>query len=219
MQNTTKMATRSQGFIMIRFIVGLAVALCLATSVQAQSGYGIQPGDVIQVDVLEDASLNRNALVLPDGSINFPLVGTIQAGGRTAEAVQAAIASSLASNFAAPPTVFVSVRSLGVRPEAVGGGPAIAPGISVYIVGEAASPGKKSVTPGTTLLQFLAEAGGVTKFAATKRIQLRRTDPKSGVENVYTFNYRAVQAGAASRQTIVLAPGDVIVVPERRLFE
>ncbi len=205
---------------MLKFVVGFLLALSAATGALAQSGYSIQPGDVIQIDVLEDASLNRSVLVLPDGSINFPLVGAVQAGGRTPEAVQAAITASIAPNFASPPTVFVSVRSLGVRALPAGSsGPAVAPGISIYILGEATSPGKKSVAPGTTLLQFLAEAGGVTKFAATKRIQLRRTDPKNGSEKVYTFNYRAIQAGEATPQTIVLAPGDVIVVPERRLFE
>lgn len=205
---------------MLKLVLALFSTLFFVNGALAQAGYGIQPGDVVQIDVLEDNSLSRSTLVLPDGSINFPFIGTVQAGGQTVEAVQAAITSGLAPNFAAPPTVFVSIRSLGVRAPAAGaGGPLAEEGISVYILGEAASPGKKSVEPGTTLLQFLAEAGGLTKFAATKRIQLRRTDTESGAEKVYTYNYRAVQAGAASPQTITLMPGDVIVVPERRLFE
>ena len=89
---------------------------------------------------------------------------------------------------------------------------------SIYAMGEFNKPGKMPLTPGTTLLQFLAESGGLTKFAATKRIQLHRVDSKTGKETVYTFNYKAVQRGSTA-PVITLRGGDVIVVPERRLFE
>ena len=91
--------------------------------------------------------------------------------------------------------------------------------MNVYIVGEANEPGRKEVLPGTTLLQFLAEAGGLSRFAAEKRIQLRRVNPASGEETVYRFNYRSMGGSNSISGTTVLAPGDVIVVPERRLFE
>ena len=85
-------------------------------------------------------------------------------------------------------------------------------------MGEVNKPGRLDIEPGTTLLQFLAENGGLTKFAATKRIQLRRVDSKTGKETLYNFNYKAVQKGA-NAPVIVLREGDVVVVPERRLFE
>jgi len=91
--------------------------------------------------------------------------------------------------------------------------------MNVYILGEANEPGRKEVLPGTTLLQFLAEAGGLSRFAAEKRIQLRRVDPDSGQERVYPFNYRTMGGSDSISGTTVLAPGDVIFVPERRLFE
>ena len=73
--------------------------------------------------------------------------------------------------------------------------------------------------PGTTLLQAIALAGGLDRFAATKRIQLRRTDPSTGQERLYLFNYNAVERGGAIQSMITLREGDVIIVPERRLFE
>ena len=76
-----------------------------------------------------------------------------------------------------------------------------------------------AVETGTTLLQALALAGGPARFAATKRIQLRRTDPSTGREKLYLFNYRAVERGGAIQSMIALREGDVIIVPERRLFE
>jgi polysaccharide export outer membrane protein len=73
-----------------------------ASSVAAQS-YRIQPGDVLQIEVIEDPGLNRQVLVSPDGRITLPLAGAVQAGGRTVEEIQADLTSLLAPNFAAPP--------------------------------------------------------------------------------------------------------------------
>jgi polysaccharide export outer membrane protein len=54
---------------------------------------------------------------------------------------------------------------------------------------------------------------------ATKRVQLRRRDPQSGQEYVYKINYRAISDGAALTGNVYLSEGDVILIPERRLFE
>lgn len=203
---------------MIRLLTALLLMVGLAGVATAQSNYRIQPGDTLQIEVLEDTNLNRNVLVLPDGSISFPLAGTVKAGGRSVDTVARSLSSEMASNFAVEPTVFVSVAALAPKaPRArVKAGPDL---INVYIVGEANEPGRKEVLPGTTLLQFLAEAGGLSRFAAEKRIQLRRVDPQSGQETVYRFNYRSMGGNGSISGTTTLAPGDVIVVPERRLFE
>ena len=196
---------------MIRFLAALFVMAGLAGTATAQSSYSIQPGDTLQVEVLEDPELGRNVLVLPDGSISFPLAGSVRAGGRTVDSVARTISSRLAADFAIEPTVLVSVASLG--PDSEG------ELMDIYIIGEAAQPGLREVEPGMTLLQFLAASGGLSRFAAEKRIQLRRIDPSSGQERVYRFNYKSMGGADSISGTTVLAPGDVIVVPERRLFE
>ena len=197
----------------ILFTTGLAMT-GLAGPAAAQSDYRIQPGDQLLVEVLEDPELNRTVLVLPDGSISFPLAGSIRASGRSVDAVSRALAAELASDFAVEPTVLVSVSAL-----SPGGQVSTANLIDVYLIGEANAPGRRQVETGTTLLQFLAEAGGLSRFAAEKRIQLRRIDPDSGTERVYRFNYRTMGGPESISGTTVLAPGDVVVVPERRLFE
>lgn len=195
------------------FLLGLVAAL-FATSAVAQSGYQIRPGDTLQVEVLEDSSLNRSVLVLPDGTISFPFAGSVQAAGRTAAQVDSAITSGIAGNFASEPNVFVTVQTLSER--AVGTGPAQ---VHIYMMGEIAAPGEKHLRRGTTLVQALAETGGFTSFAATKRIVLRRIDSRTGQQFVRRINYKAIADGAAVGGDIVLRDGDVIIVPERRLFE
>ena len=200
---------------MIRFLLGAFAALFLAGAATAQGSYQIAPGDVLQVEVLEDPSLNRNTLVLPDGSVTFPLAGTLRAGGRSIDQFRSALTNALAPSFATDPTVFVSVAQLAGQEELEADE---IDTIDVYAIGEFNNPGRFELEPGTSLLQFLAASGGMTRFAATKRIQLRRRDT-SGREIVYRFNYSAIERGARTTAELVLQPGDVIVAPERRLFE
>jgi polysaccharide export outer membrane protein len=188
----------------------MLAAMLTAAPAQAQSAsYRIQPGDMLQLTVLEDASLNGQLLVTPDGRVSVPLAGTIRVAGQTVDTVETIIADQLASNFAVRPTVFVALTS--VDPSA---------GLfEIFVLGEVTSPGAREVRAGTTLLQALALAGGPDRFAATKRIQLRRTDPSTGQERLYLFNYNAVERGGSIQSMIALREGDVIIVPERRLFE
>ena len=199
---------------MIRIILGALFATIVSTGAFAQSSYQIRSGDSLQIEVLEDPGLNRSVLVLPDGSINFPLVGTIPAAGRSVNDVRADLSAALASKFASAPNVVVGVGTLAVvTPRAS----AAAATMSVYAMGEVASPGKADVAPGTTVLQFLAQAGGFTRFAAQKRVQLRRI-AKSGAEEVYIFNYDGTGTSGISGSTRMQS-GDVLVVPQRKLFE
>ena len=201
----------------IKSFIVLVVALVAATGAFAQGTYKIKTGDALQVEVLEDPNLNRTVLVLPDGSVNFPLVGTVQARGRSLDAFSSSLASALASNFNTPPTVFVSIAALADPVPAAAVGPVVIPTIDVYVMGEVSAPGKVAATPGTTVLQILAQAGGLTRFAAPKRIELRRADSKTGVMQRYLYNYEGT--GKSIKGNTALAPGDVIVVPARRLFE
>jgi polysaccharide export outer membrane protein len=195
---------------MKKFLLAALVLLSTAPLALAQaSGYRIQPGDQLAITVLEDDTLNRTTLVLPDGRISVPLAGSVQAAGRTVDSIESIIADRLASNFAVRPSVFVSVTSVSELVET----------FPIYVIGQVGDPGIREVEPGTTLLQAIALAGGLDRFAATKRIQLRRSDPSTGQERLYLFNFKAVERGGAIQSMITMREGDVIVVPERSLFE
>jgi polysaccharide export outer membrane protein len=191
----------------------IAILMCIPAAVTAQ-GYRISAGDILRIEVVEDEALNRTVLVAPDGSISFPFVGSIRAAGRTVDAVQGILVSRLTSNFAAPPSVFVALQQL--APEIEPREPEV---MSIFVLGEVERPGKVEMEPGATLLQAFAEMGGFSSFAATKRVQLRRTDPKTKVETVYSLNYDAISQGQTANATLALQDGDVILVPARRLFE
>jgi polysaccharide export outer membrane protein len=191
------------------FLAALVALLTAPLALAQSAGYRIQPGDVLAITVLEDDTLNRQSLVTPDGRISVPLAGTVRASGNTVETIEKTIADRLASNFAVRPSVFVSVVSVDETAET----------FPIFVLGEVGGAGAIEVEPGTTLLLAIALAGGPGRFAATKRIQLRRTDSATGQERMFLFNFNAVERGGAIQSMITLREGDVIIVPERRLFE
>lgn len=195
-------------------------AALLATAVSAQSDYLVRPGDVLSVEVLEDSQLNRSVLVLPGGQFSFPFVGTVRAGGRTLDQIEADLTAALAPNFAVEPNVFVSISALNAAASAplqapTATGPSL---ITIFVMGEVQSPGPTDVPHGTTFMQALAYNGGFTPFAALKRVQLRR-NLASGEQDVIELNFQAISDGAGLSNDVVLRDGDIILVPERRLFE
>jgi polysaccharide biosynthesis/export protein len=190
---------------MRRILLAALVMLITAPLALAQAGYQIQEGDTLAISVLEDESLNSQVL----GRVSVPLAGSVQAAGRTVEQVESTIADRLSSNFAVRPNVFVSVTGVAEEEDL----------LNIYVLGRVGSPGIREVEVGTTLLQAIALGGGFDQFAATNRIQLRRTDPATGQERLYVFNYDAVERGGAIPAMLTLREGDVIIVPERRLFE
>lgn len=198
----------------IYLILSLAMAVLFGTLTlaEAQSNYLVRTGDTLEIQVLEDSELNRSVRVLPDGRFNFPFAGTVRAAGLTIPEIERNLANGIASNFTATPNVFISVvpeEREPLDPET----------INVYLLGEFETPGLAEMPPGTTILQALSMGGGMTRFAAVKRVQLRRTDPRTKQQTVTPIDYRALSRGATLSRDILLKDGDVILVPERRLFE
>lgn len=171
--------------------------------------YRFGPGDSVDVTVLEDPSLNRQVLILPDGRISLPIVGTIDAAGKTPEELAARIRSGLGKVFVSPPTVTaaaigLSEDSLKEEPEAI------------YVVGEVRNPGAFAFEKPMNVMQALSLAGGPGPFAARARIQVHRT--VNDVVTVETFDYDALEDGRPGTLGPELQDGDVVIVPERSLF-
>ena len=200
-----------RGYLVAALILILSVAGLAQAQTEAAGDYTLAPGDQLDISVLEDPSLNRQVLVRPDGKISMPLAGTIEAAGRTPEEVQSLIRQRLAKDFIEPPTVTVSLLALGLEEDI------LLP--AFYVLGEVAQPGRfafEEEKP-VTVLQALALAGGPGVFAARKRIQIRRYGAEGSALQV--FNYDAVEDGEELPPPLFLQDGDVVIVPERGIFE
>jgi polysaccharide biosynthesis/export protein len=188
-----------------QLLLAIAILVSLAVQGPALAQYVLQPGDAIRISVWQEPRLDREIVIAPDGTIALPLAGRIQAGGRTAAQVEAAIAASLAPQYE---ELDVTVQILVQEPE-------IPP--TAYIMGEVSSPGELPVLQPTTVLQAIAQRGGLSPFAAERRIQVHREI--GGQVQIHVFDFRAFKDGLNPAGNIVLVPGDVIIVPERGLFE
>jgi polysaccharide export outer membrane protein len=165
------------------------------------SNYVIHAGDVLQITVWKEEGLDREVLVLPDGTITFPLIGSFVAQGMTPAKVQATIKSKLAT--------LIPGASVAVLVKA-------ALGHSVSVIGQVAKPGEFIMGHSMTVMQALSQAGGLTPYASESSISiLRHVD---GKETSIPFDYSDIIAGRHLENDIVLNPGDVVVVPTAGLF-
>jgi polysaccharide export outer membrane protein len=158
--------------------------------------YIIGPDDSLQVTVWGDPSQSASSLpVRPDGKISLPLINDIMAAGLTPMQLGANIREKL-KQFDQDPVVYVTV--LGVR------------GKNIYMIGEIGHVGPLAITPGMTVLQAIATAGGLGPYANKKGIYILRGDPAKPQKIHFDYN-KALKKG--DMQGVSLVPGDTIVVP------
>ncbi|NND59175.1 MAG: polysaccharide export protein [Gammaproteobacteria bacterium] len=177
----------------------LAAVCCSAplTAAESDDGYGLNPGDILQVSVWREPELSREVLVRPDGKINFPLVGDIDVADRTPEDVQVELIERLERFI---PDAVATVAVLNVA------------GNKIYILGKVARPGEFPVTGQVDVMQALAMAGGLNQFAAGNKIKILRRD-QNNVQRAIEFRYGDVEDGRSLQSNIMLESGDVVVVP------
>lgn len=172
-------------------------AIVLAAPGHAQEvGYTVKPGDTLVISVWKEPDLQGEVLVTPDGAFAFPLVGQIEARGKTVTQLQQAITERL-SKYISDPVVTVSVRDIR--------------GNKVYVIGQVNKPGEFIVNPRVDVMQALSMAGGTTPFASLGNIIILRR--KGTQQEALRFDFTEVAKGKNLGQNIELTAGDVVVVP------
>lgn len=175
----------------------------LNTSSTAPSAsiYTLQAGDMLHISVWREEELDREVLVMPDGTIDFPLIGSFSVIGKTTLDVQRAIKEKM-EPFITESTVTVVVKE--------------ARGNAVSVIGQVTRPGEVIMTRALTVMQALSQAGGLTPYADDNDIVILRK--RNGKEESIDFDYSDIARGANLESNITLLPGDVIVVPTQGLF-
>jgi polysaccharide export outer membrane protein len=165
-------------------------------SAATSDDYRLGPGDKLRIEVYKDSQLSQSVQVRPDGKITLPLVGDIEATGKTPLELRDTVTKALKEYMTNPVvTVIVVEASAAVA----------------YVVGEVAHPGTINLQGGPiTALQAIAMAGGLKDFANAKNIRILRKGP-SGVQTI-AFNYKEAVRGNGT--AVYLRPGDTVVVPD-----
>jgi polysaccharide biosynthesis/export protein len=164
----------------------------------------IGPLSSLEISVLQDPALDGTYVVDGDGTIDFPLIGNVQADGRSPGELARAIAARLDGRFVLNPEV--AVRPLEISKIA---------GISVG--GEVESPGTYPATTATTLVRAVNEAGGLADFAKTSEVLVFRE--VDGARYVGIYDIEGIARGNYADPE--LYPGDLVMVgdsPARRRF-
>lgn len=165
--------------------------------VLAEPAYRLNPGDRLEITVWQEENLHTKTVVLPDGTVSFPLVGQFTAAGKTLVEVVSDLKTHLSTYLPAPE---VNVRLVSAQ------------GNKVYVTGEVVHPGAFIMARPTDVLQALSMAGGLTPYARKHKILVLRRE-SSGYFTKIKFDYGDVEDGDALDTNILLKGGDTIVVP------
>jgi|307.fasta_scaffold257449_2 polysaccharide export outer membrane protein len=168
----------------------------VAAEAAADPSYRMGPEDVLDIAVWKEEALKKEVVVRPDGGMSFPLVGDLQAAGKTVVELRDELAKKLAK-FIPEPVVSVAVLRVASQ--------------KIYVIGRVNKPGDFTVGRYLDVLQALSMAGGLTPFADASDIRVMRRE--NGKQLVLPFDYSKVSRGENLEQNIPLRTGDVIVVP------
>ena len=153
--------------------------------------------DRLAINVWKEPEVTRTIPVRSDGKISLPLVGEVQAAGRTPLQLEQDIATKL-KDYITAPEVTVIVEQINSQ--------------KFNILGQVVKPGSYPLSDATTVLDAIATAGGFRDFAKQKAIYILRKNATGG-ETRIAFNYKDVIKGKNAEQNIKLEPGDTIVAP------
>jgi polysaccharide export outer membrane protein len=157
-------------------------------------------GDVIAVNVWENANLNTEATIRPDGTITMPLVGDLKAAGETPTTLKTAIKTKLQTYVKLQGTeITVAVKAW--------------KSYRFVIQGEVGHPGVFTSDQYLPVADALALAGGPSRFAKRGEIVLMRRDPKSGKIRQIPLDYDLLASGKRPDMNIYVLAGDTIWVP------
>ena len=194
----------------------LAVAAREAPGFLLGEGYIIGPEDLLEITVFEVPELSKAVRVEGDGTISLPLLGCLEAKGKTAGVLQKEIHEFLEEKYLHDPQVSVFIKEYRSQ--------------KVFVVGAVTKPGGYPITKKVnTLIDFISRAEGLTEEAGFTLFLIRAG--ASSDSTVYQISYQLKRGGAGMKNPPIvvdlhqllergdqslnhyLQPGDIINIP------
>lgn len=154
-------------------------------------------GDTFEVKVFGEPDLTGTYRVSAEGTINFPLAGSIKVEGLEPTEIASRLAEKLGDGILRNPQVTVLLKDQTSK--------------KIYIIGQVSKPGTFTYTPSMSVVEAITLAGGFTPLAAKNDTTLTRTDSGKKV----TLRVPVEEIGQGKAQNVYLKPGDILSVPER----
>jgi polysaccharide biosynthesis/export protein len=163
--------------------------------ITASTQVSLRPGDVVNISFSGAPELNQSQRIQADGKINLPLIGEVQASGKSVTGLQEELASRYREQLK-DSTVVVKLESSVTQ---------------VTVSGYVGKPGKFAFDRPTTVFQAIMEAGGATEYGNLKQVHIVRVI--NGVQHTQILNLSPVIQGERTRAFYV-KDGDIIYVPQ-----
>ena len=177
-------------------VLFLSMSTELAFSAEKPDIYLLHQGDTVLISVWREETLQRQVVVLPDGSITFPLIGRVEVAGLGTPEIEQRITLKLKEYFPDPIVTIVIVGIDGNR---------------AYVTGKVMHPGPLIITGPITVLQAISLVGGFDKFADESGIKIIRANPDG--QEILPVNYKDIISGKNTQTNVQLKAGDTLVVP------
>ena len=157
----------------------------------------IGPRDVVEIKVLEDATMSGRMTVGDDGNIAVQNVGKIYVAGLTVSQVESKLKTLLEASFLAKATISMQVVEFSSKP--------------ISVVGAVLRPGRISASGNTTLIQAITQAGGLTTGYGRELYVLRTG--QNGLSEQLAIDIEGLMVSGDPDLNIPLAPNDLVNIP------
>ena len=160
------------------------------------SGYMLDKGDVLQIQLVGQNDFNEELLINSDGSISFPDIGQIIVAGLSLDEASRLIQSKVSSAFIGT-EAFINLA--GIRD------------VNILVTGNAQNPGIYTLTGNSNILHAISASGGISEYGSLREINLLRNNTIIESLDVYDLLIDG-QYNLKKR----LRSGDVIFVEARK---
>ncbi|MDD5594934.1 MAG: SLBB domain-containing protein [Candidatus Omnitrophica bacterium] len=162
-----------------------------------EADYIIHPNDVLEISVYNEPDLDKTVRVSEVGTVNYPLLGNIKAGGLSVRSLEKNIADLLAEDYLVNPQVHVFLKEYGSK---------------ISVLGQVKKPGSFELKGSLTVMEAIALAGDFTETGNPAVVKvIRRSRDK---EKIYDIDTTKITEQGDKSQDLELLPGDVVSVEE-----
>jgi len=211
------MKSKSPHHFILILLLNLSLFISLFSSLYAQGDYLMGNEDGLEIIVWGHEDLTRRIPISLDGTITFPMIGELQASGKTTQQLEKELAKKLGDGFLVNPQITVTVREYRSQ--------------KVFVMGQVENPGTYPITKENDLLFILSKAGGPAvhpeKAAGDVVIIVRPKNPtgkaltleeaEAAQATIMTLDLKTLLAGDP-KQNITIRNGDSIIIPQKPFF-
>jgi polysaccharide biosynthesis/export protein len=166
--------------------------------VVANASHPVGALDTITVNVFGVASLSGDYKVDAQGKIDYPLLGSVQAQGRTTQELRQQMAAALSEKYLNSPNLQIAIKERAEQ--------------TITVDGSVRNPGQFIVKGPTTLLQAVAMAKGTTDDANPSRVVVFRTI--RGEKMAGAFDLQDIRRAKA--EDPIIYGNDIVIVDGSR---